>query len=397
METFNVEYQAAVDAYLHDIREREVAPGIYEAIGSCFRAKKATEYRIPPEISEMSETVIIKKHAYKLKYKLKIIPRWHRIAFAAFNGQEFPIFELGSVYNSDIYECVVCEVNVYEHPIWWQFRDVACLCTGCYETCPFNTYRKEDFKLTSLPDVNFLDWVQFMSEDTHLNHCSGFYVNCNTESPYYGNIMNCMIDNDDALLDIAFSSVADMISEIHKWITQVPTDIPFRELYKTPASVNNIVKFMSKKLPIQECDGKQITYGELIELYNRACQNPEFTEHDVACEVFAIKARREGLGRFVGDGDVDNHGNLISRYTDGDILYYARKTAKYRAIKNALKQFDIGLVMAIDTNFRNLDKYDGFYASFTLWYRHRHSLIIHPHDRYHSSDDSGDSDSSSFW
>lgn len=157
-------------------------------------------FRMPLGIIELvSVGTIVKPHAHQLRFK--IVMEWGDemiISYYDGNRWEFPN------------ECDACgDMSNY---IYWENPVLyGCMCPEC---CVGRTDH-EDWEEISVMDFNVMEWVRFMQHGFALKY--NYYVNCNLDSPEYGNIIVITGHDKRSLYNIG--NVHTFHDHILQWLT----------------------------------------------------------------------------------------------------------------------------------------------------------------------------------
>lgn len=217
METFNAEYSAKVDEFLSQVdtfyvRGRQVVC----MYSRTLHVEKASLYRLPPEIIEFLQIPSIQKQdSYVIAPRLVIQPRWRKVQPYIVNGKRLP----SSDPHGMTLTCDGCETNITEnYTEVWSVRDANYdLCETCYMDERFGECLKEDFTYFYIPDINFLDWVEFCGSIG-----LALFVNCNPQSSQYGYIASFRSERGTShrKFDILYKTPYEFIQSIEAWILQ---------------------------------------------------------------------------------------------------------------------------------------------------------------------------------
>jgi hypothetical protein len=178
MENFNTDYAEKVNAYIKSRTTLNITKPdgsewklyVYGE-GDVMCVTQAPEYRIPPEIRELiSIGRIPKLHAYTITFELSTFLNWDNMIIDTF-----------------------CGVSWRGHLRYTERVDVTAF--------------------------NVLDWVIFSEIDSK-SALYALYVNCNVQSPHYGQVMLCIDDDDNfgAQFHI-IGNTHDFIAYITEWMS----------------------------------------------------------------------------------------------------------------------------------------------------------------------------------
>jgi hypothetical protein len=109
--------------------------------------------------------------------------------------KQVPFYKLpGEVVELCSYVDRVTKLHAY--PIYTSLDDLRCA----------------ELARTDLDSFNHLEWLQFLYTD---GGC--FYVNCNPQSPHYGNILLSFIHTDEVYI-LAYNNIGKLLCDINKWM-----------------------------------------------------------------------------------------------------------------------------------------------------------------------------------
>jgi hypothetical protein len=216
-ETFNAVYSAKVDEFLSHV-DTFLVRGKQVACMYCrtLHVERAPLYRLPPEIIEFLQVPSIRKQdSYIIAPRLVIEPRWRKIQLNIVNGKRLP----SSDPHGMTLICDGCETNITKnYTEVWSVRDANYdLCETCYRDERFGQCLKEDFAYFYIPDINFLDWVEFGGSIG-----LALFVNCNPQSSQYGHIASCSSESEITYreFNILYKTPYEFIQSIEAWILQ---------------------------------------------------------------------------------------------------------------------------------------------------------------------------------
>jgi len=171
-----------------------------------FYAEPAQRYICPNGLTELLHTkVVIKCGSYPIMFEYISMMNWTQPIIFSINHGELPLIE---------FYCSTCGKTCIGHLGYYEIWNHT-LCNNCIANNP-NT--ENTFRVT-IPKINMLDWVIFMSDTSPEIHGGIFLINCNPDSVYYGKIMIGLSPTSE-LLDfiVMYNSIEDLVSDIHKWM-----------------------------------------------------------------------------------------------------------------------------------------------------------------------------------
>ena len=235
MQTFNKMYGEIANMYLEKYKDRLILMDgftFYNSYDTIFCLHLAPEYRLPNDVHELvsrNSGNFVKLHGYNIAVNLKLAPKWHNMRISNIDGNDMLDF-----YDGDIIPCSHCEINVNMHLHWFLHNHV--LCSDCYENkLELSGLPKKGWIRVHDPEMNFLDYVEFMREPDENLICFGsvYFVNCNPASKNYGKIMVSACDSHGRQrFDILYHNVNHLICDILNWFTSVPSAFTSDELIK---------------------------------------------------------------------------------------------------------------------------------------------------------------------
>lgn len=182
-------------------------------------------FQIPLEITELvSVGTIVTPYAHQLNFR--IVMKWDDdMLISYYDGDrwEFPN------------ECDACgDMSNY---IYWENPVLyACMCPEC---CVGRTDH-EDWEEISVMDFNVMEWVRFMQDGSIVKY--NYYVNCNLDSPEYGNII--VITGHDRRSLYNIGNVHTFHDHILQWLAVEYTDISH------DAVIQRAMEFLNSTLTI---------------------------------------------------------------------------------------------------------------------------------------------------
>lgn len=200
------DYPVAVDTYLRHNFCKLVYDDIYVMGRVYVRMSRSRTYQLHPSVMELMRMCkITKLHARQLEFRINAECRWVTSGFFSVNGV--------AVANINLCTCADCGVLV-DHINCWGILAVhgyLPICDDCYSEKCFRV---------GIPDTNFLDWIEFMKEQSAYIE-SKFYTNCNPDSGDYGKVMFLINEfpRGDRCIIISFE---EFVETLHEWIQLTP-------------------------------------------------------------------------------------------------------------------------------------------------------------------------------
>jgi hypothetical protein len=213
MEDFNTKYTELVSTFIKRYTNLTITKPdgsvwnlyVYDN-DEAFCITQAPEYCIPPEIQELINTkCVVKSHAHLIEFTIDTFLCWNNIGIDTCCG----ISWRGNL------TCNVCGVRATDNYFGkWNYADMGTLCGTCYDLNP--QYKNRGFQYIDITAFNVLDWVIFIKNDIISESVTyTFYVNCNTQSHYYGQIMLGIDDEDN------FGAQFHIIGDVHEFIMYI--------------------------------------------------------------------------------------------------------------------------------------------------------------------------------
>jgi hypothetical protein len=196
---FNTIYGALVADYISNPERVINRDGKEWAIKDGMCISRAATYRIPPVIAELIGVGnIIKLHALNLCIDIE-----HDVGF------DTGIFNF--LYMKIHSKCG-CGSDSYSDAGYVWVNDLESKCSSCYNNT--NDMHKKLYNLIDITEYNIADWVPFMYEKPS----AVYYVNCNTQSSNYGNVLLKGRMHSKILGDVNL-----FVNHIHSWICYTPS------------------------------------------------------------------------------------------------------------------------------------------------------------------------------